>query len=74
MTMVAAASLAWLVVDRSGTTAFCGEILMELWMYLFVIGMFVVSIIGTIWITLWTIQRGERSRATRAEDTANKPE
>jgi hypothetical protein len=32
-------------------------------MYLVVIGMFLVAIVGTIWITLWTIQRGERARA-----------
>jgi hypothetical protein len=41
---------------------------MELWMYLFIIGMFLVSIVGTIWITLWTIQRGERSRQKRADE------
>ena len=39
---------------------------MDLWMYLVVIGMFVIAIIGTIWITLWTIQRGERARAERS--------
>lgn len=41
---------------------------MELWMYLFIIGMFLISIVGTIWITLWTIQRGERSRQKRADE------
>lgn len=46
---------------------------MELWMYLFVIGMILVSVIATIWITLWTIQRGERSRARRT-DEGSKPE
>ncbi len=39
---------------------------MDLWMYLVVIGMFLFAIIGTVWITLWTIQRGERSRAERS--------
>jgi cbb3-type cytochrome oxidase subunit 3 len=41
---------------------------MELWMYLFLIGMFLVAIVGTVWITLWTIQRGDRSRANRPDD------
>jgi hypothetical protein len=40
---------------------------MELWMYLVVIGMFLIAIIGTIWITLWTIQRGERARGERPD-------
>lgn len=39
---------------------------MDLWMYLVVIGMFLLAIVGTVWITLWTIQRGERSRAERS--------
>jgi len=38
---------------------------MDLWMYLVVIGMFLIAIVGTVWITLWTIQRGERARAER---------
>ena len=38
---------------------------MDLWMYLVVIGMFTIAIVGTVWITLWTIQRGERARAER---------
>ena len=38
---------------------------MDLWMYLVVIGMFLFAIIGTVWITLWTIQRGERARVER---------
>jgi hypothetical protein len=38
---------------------------MDLWMYLVVIGMFLIAIVGTIWITLWTIQRGERARGER---------
>jgi hypothetical protein len=38
---------------------------MDLWMYLVVIGMFLIAIVGTVWITLWTIQRGERARAQR---------
>lgn len=38
---------------------------MDLWMYLVVIGMFLIAIVGTVWITLWTIQRGERARAGR---------
>ena len=32
---------------------------------LLVIGMFTIAIVGTVWITLWTIQRGERARAER---------
>ncbi len=40
---------------------------MEAWMYLFLIGMFLVATVGTVWITLWTIQRGERRRAESAE-------
>ena len=40
---------------------------MELWMYLFIIGMVLVAAVATIWITLWTIQRGERARQNRAE-------
>lgn len=43
---------------------------MELWMYLFIFGMFLVSIIGTVWITLWTIQRGEKARKSRAEEAS----
>jgi hypothetical protein len=35
-------------------------------MYLVLIGMFVIAIVGTIWITLWTIQRGEKAKAERA--------
>jgi Tfp pilus assembly protein PilW len=50
-----------------------GEMTMDLWMYLFLIGMFLIAIIGTVWITLWTIQRGDRSRAERSEN-ARKPE
>lgn len=42
---------------------------MELWMYLFIFGMFLIAIVGTIWITLWTIQRGERSRQKRADES-----
>lgn len=42
---------------------------MELWMYLVVIGMFTIAIVGTVWITLWTIQRGERARGNRAAGT-----
>ena len=41
------------------------ELTMDLWMYLVVIGMFTIAIVGTVWITLWTIQRGERARAER---------
>jgi uncharacterized protein (UPF0333 family) len=46
---------------------------MELWMYLFLIGMFLVAAVGTVWITLWTIQRGEKRRAAEsaAANTAN---
>lgn len=40
---------------------------MELWMYLFLIGMFLAATVGTVWITLWTIQRGERRRAEGTE-------
>ncbi len=40
---------------------------MELWMYLVVIGMILVALIGTVWITLWTIQRGERAKASQPE-------
>jgi hypothetical protein len=32
-------------------------------MYAIVVVMFLIAIVGTIWITLWTIQRGERARA-----------
>lgn len=46
---------------------------MDLWMYLVVIGMFTVAIIGTVWITLWTIQRGERARAERSGGVAAPP-
>lgn len=42
---------------------------MDLWMYLVVIGMFTIAIVGTVWITLWTIQRGERARAERPGGT-----
>jgi len=42
---------------------------MDLWMYLVVIGMFTIAIVGTVWITLWTIQRGERARAERPDGT-----
>lgn len=37
-------------------------------MYVFLIGMFLVAIVGTVWITLWTIQRGERAKANRAAE------
>lgn len=44
-------------------------------MYLVVIGMFLIAIIGTVWITLWTIQRGERARAERpGGSSAERPE
>lgn len=35
---------------------------MDLWMYLVVVGMFLIATVGTVWITLWTIQRGEARR------------
>jgi len=35
---------------------------MDLWMYLVIIAMFLVATVGTVWITLWTIQRGEARR------------
>jgi hypothetical protein len=31
--------------------------------------MFLIAIVGTVWITLWTIQRGERARAERPGGT-----
>lgn len=37
-------------------------------MYAFLVGMFLVAIVGTVWITLWTIQRGERAKANRAAE------
>ena len=40
---------------------------MDLWMYLVVIGMILVALVGTVWITLWTIQRGDRAKAARLE-------
>ncbi|RIK39752.1 MAG: hypothetical protein DCC58_14845 [Chloroflexi bacterium] len=40
---------------------------MHLWMYLVVIGMVVGALIATVWVTLWTIQRGEKARAASAE-------
>jgi type II secretory pathway component PulL len=39
---------------------------MELWMYLVIIIMFVLAAVGTVWITLWTIQRGERAKSEQA--------
>lgn len=41
---------------------------MALWMYIFVFAMFLVAIVGTVWITLWTIQRGERARSERSAE------
>jgi hypothetical protein len=38
---------------------------MDLWMYLVIIAMFLLATVGTVWITLWTIQRGERAKAER---------
>lgn len=46
---------------------------MEAWMYIFLIGMFLVATVGTVWITLWTIQRGERRRAESAEQQRASP-
>ena len=49
--------------------------LMDLWMYLVIIAMFLLATAGTVWITLWTIQRGERAKAEReqrAEGTGNR--
>jgi hypothetical protein len=40
---------------------------MELWMYLVIIAMFLLAAVGTVWITLWTIQRGERAKAEREQ-------
>jgi flagellar basal body-associated protein FliL len=42
---------------------------MDLWMYLVIIAMFVLAAVGTVWITLWTIQRGERAKAEREQAT-----
>jgi hypothetical protein len=42
---------------------------MDLWMYLVVIGMFLIATVATVWLTLWTIQRGRRA----AEASANEP-
>lgn len=47
---------------------------MDLWMYLVVIGMFLIAVIGTVWITLWTIQRGDRARASRGEPPRRREE
>ena len=47
---------------------------MEFWMYLVVIGMILVALIGTVWITLWTIQRGERANASRPEQPTRQSE
>jgi hypothetical protein len=45
---------------------------MDLWMYLVVIGMFLIATVGTVWITLWTIQRGEaRRKAAEAAGSAS---
>lgn len=30
---------------------------MDVWMYVVIVGMFVVAAAGTVWITLWTIKR-----------------
>jgi|GEM_PF-2413906 len=46
---------------------------MDFWMYLVVIGMFLIAIVGTVWITLWTIQRGERARSERAAGAPPRP-
>ena len=46
---------------------------MDLWMYLVVIGMFLIAIVGTVWITLWTIQRGERARGERPGGAQSRP-
>ena len=40
---------------------------MVLWMYLVIICMFLLAAAGTVWITLWTIQRGERAKAKQRE-------
>jgi hypothetical protein len=40
---------------------------MHLWMYLVVIGMILFALVATVWVTLWTIQRGEKARAAAAE-------
>lgn len=42
---------------------------MHLWMYLVVAGMILIALIATVWVTLWTIQRGEKARAAAAERT-----
>lgn len=47
---------------------------MDLWMYLFLIGMFLVAIVATVWMTLWTIQRGEaRRKAEQAGEAPTRP-
>lgn len=47
---------------------------MELWMYLFLAGMFLVAVIATVWMTLWTIQRGEaRRKAEQAGEAPARP-
>lgn len=30
---------------------------MDAWMYVVIVGMFVLAAAGTVWITLWTIKR-----------------
>jgi hypothetical protein len=49
----------------AGRSKWAEQATMDLWMYLVVIGMFLIAIVGTVWITLWTIQRGERARGGR---------
>ena len=56
-------------VLRGGANAGHGdrarESTMELWMYLVVIGMILIAVAGSVWMTLWTVQRGERARSER---------
>jgi hypothetical protein len=47
---------------------------MEWWMYVVVVGMFLFATIATVWLTLWTIQRGERRRATQVTERVEQSE
>lgn len=47
---------------------------MDAWMYIVIVGMFVLAAVGTVWITLWTIKRTGGYRRPEPPDQTRKPE
>ena len=47
---------------------------MVAWMYIVIVGMFVLAAAGTVWITLWTIKHSGGYRRSEPPDQKHKPE